>query len=434
MIQLQILSKILNEGDTSIIDNNMLGKDYFIGFEEEYDFIVGHKLEYGVVPDKATFIAKFPKYADAIVEVNEPDDYLVDTLKEDFLYHETVPILKEAAKYLKTDSNFAVEYLINAMKDIQPTYKLGGVDIIADADDRFNQFMERREHPERWFFTTGFQELDDLIHGINRKGELLVILARINQGKSWVLEKITTHIWQIGYNVGYISPEMTTDSIGYRFDTLYANYSNNGLAWSKDDVDAEQYKEYIEELKTKDNKFVVARPEDFNRAITVTKLRNWIKQNKIDILAIDGIKYLTDERAKRNDNKADKGAHLSEDLLALSLELEVPICIVAQANRSGVVEKGSNNTPGLENIGESDGIGQVATKVLSMHQKEYGVLVINVEKNRDGIVGGKLTYDWDINKGEFTFIPTYDDAEDKEVTREKTEKVKKSYNDNADVF
>lgn len=432
MIQLQIISKILNEGDMSIIDNFMLTKEHFVGYEAEYEFIIDHKQQYGNVPDKATFLAKFPQFE--IVEVQETNEYLVDTIREEYLYYQSVPAIKHAAELLKTDSNKAVDYLLNTFKNMETTYRLGGTDIIHDAMDRYEQFVERKSHPERWFFTTGFQELDDMIHGINRKGELFVIIARINQGKSWILEKMTTHVWQIGYNVGFISPEMTTEKVAYRFDTLLANYSNNGLTWSKDDIDEDEYKNYITELSKKPNRFVVATPQDFNRSITVTKLRNWIKQNKLDFVAIDGIKYLTDERARRNDNKADKGAHLSEDLLALSNELEVPIVVVSQVNRNGVVEKGSNNTPALENISESDGIGQVATKVLSIHQKEYGVLVMTSEKDRDGIVGGKLTYDWDINTGHFTFIPTYDDAQPEEKTKEKVDRVKKTYNDKTDVF
>ena len=432
MIRVQLLSKVIADNSTELLDNYMIGREYFVGFEDEYDFIYDHKQNYGTVPDAATFNAKFPKIK--LVEVNETNEYLIDTIRETYQYYCTVPILKKAAQMLKTDSNAAVEYLTKELKNIEPSYRMGGTDIISGADDRYEQFIERREHPEKWFFTTGFPELDDLIHGINRKGELLVIIARINQGKSWILEKICTHIWQIGYNVGYVSPEMVTESVGYRFDTLNANYSNNGLAWSKDEINQDEYKTYIEELKKKDNKFIVTEPADFNRSITVTKLRNWIKQNKLDFVAIDGIKYLTDERGRRTDKTSESRAHISEDLLALSNELHVPIVIVSQVNRSGVVERGSDDTPKLENISESDSIGQVATKVLAIHQKEYGVLVMTSEKNREGIVGGKLMYDWDINNGVFTFIPSFDDAESFERTREKTEKVKKSYNDSKDVF
>ena len=120
--------------------------------------------------------------------------------------------------------------------------------------------------------------------------------------------------------------------------------------------------------------------------------------------------------------------------MELSMELRIPILIVVQANRSGVVEKGTTDTPELESIRDSDGIAHNASKILSIHQKEHGVLTMTVKKQRFGAVGGKLTYNWDINAGEFQFIPSYDDAEADEVTQHKVDEVKKQYNDKADVF
>ena len=39
------------------------------------------------------------------------------------------------------------------------------------------------------------------------------------------------HSWQLGYNVGLISPEMSATKIGYRFDTLVNHFSNKNLVW-----------------------------------------------------------------------------------------------------------------------------------------------------------------------------------------------------------
>ena len=286
MVQLQILSKVLSTKDISIIEDNLLTEDYFVGYENEYEFILQHKKEYGDIPDKATFLAKFPEID--LVEVTESDRYLVDTIREEYLYYKSVPVVQKIAELLKTDANAAAEYMIQSLKELQPQYRLGGVDIIADADDRYNQFIERKEHQDDWFFTCGFEELDELIHGIQREEELFVIFARTNQGKSWVLEKMCTHIWQLGYNVGYISPEMGASSIGYRFDTLYKNFSNKGLMWGKDDIDEEEYKNYLKTLKNTKNSFIVATPNDFDRKITITKLKNWITQYKLNLVAVDG--------------------------------------------------------------------------------------------------------------------------------------------------
>ena len=433
MIALQILSKILATKDISILEDNLLTKDYFVGYENEYDFIVDHTKEYGAVPDKVTFLSKFPDVD--LVEVTESDRYLVDTIREEYLYYKSVPVVQRIAELLKSDANAAAEYMIHAMKELEPNYRLSGTDIIAEASDRYEQFIERREHQEEWFFTSGFEELDDLIHGIQREEEYFVIFARTNQGKSWVLEKMCTHVWQIGFNVGYISPEMGASSIGYRFDTLYKHFSNRGLMWGKDNVDEQEYLNYLKTLKNTKNKFIVATPNDFIRKITVAKLRNWIKQYKLDLVAIDGITYMTDERYQRGDNKTTQLTHISEDLMSLSMEMRVPILIVVQANRGGVAQDDSDGAPELETIRDSDGIAQNASKVLSIRQTKDGVLKLEVKKQRFGSVGGKLNYQWDIDTGDFVFIPAYDDAEPTEQTERKVREVKKKFSqDKEDVF
>ena len=433
MIQLQILSKVLATGDFSIIENNLLTKDYFVGYEDEYEFLLQHKKDYGNVPDKATFLSKFPEID--LVEVTESDRYLVDTIREEYLYYKSVPVVQKVAELLKTDANAAAEYMVHAIKELQPEYRLGGVNIITDANERYEQFIERKQHQNDYFFTCGFQELDDVIHGIQREEELFVIFARTNQGKSWVLEKMCTHVWQIGYNVGYISPEMGASSIGYRFDTLNKNFSNRGLMWGKDDVDENEYADYLKTLKDTKNSFIVATPNDFDRKITVTKLKNWIQQYKLDMVAVDGITYMTDERYRRGDNKTTTLTNISEDLMALSMEMKVPILIVVQANRGGVSQDDNDGTPELETIRDSDGISHNASKVISIRQTKDGILKMEVKKQRFGAVGGKLNYQWDINTGIFTFVPSEDDAEPRQRTERKVREVKKQFSgDKEDVF
>ena len=191
MIQLQVLSKIISSGSNDIVEDNLLDESYFPGYEEEYNFIQNHIKEYGNVPDRATFLGKFPEIE--LVEVTETDRYLVSALREENLYYRAVPIIQTSAKLFKADSNEAVEYLLNAIKTLQPNYDLGGTNIITDAKERYDQYIERKEHQEDWYFTSGFEELDEQIHGIQREEELFVILARTNQGKSWVLEKMCTY-------------------------------------------------------------------------------------------------------------------------------------------------------------------------------------------------------------------------------------------------
>lgn len=431
MVSLQIISKILATQDTGILDNNLLTEEYFVGYEDEIRFIVNHNREYGSVPDKATFLSKFPDIE--LVEVSESDRYLVDSIREEYLYYKSVPVVQKIAELLKTDANAAAEYMLSATKELRPQYSISSTDIIADSTDRFDQFVERKNNQDKWFFTSGFRELDDIIHGIQRGEELFVIVARTNQGKSWVLEKMCVHIWQSGFNVGYISPEMGATSIGYRFDTLYKNFSNRDLMWGGD-VKESEYKDYLDGLKSTKNRFIVATPNDFAKKITVSKLRNWVRQYDLNAIAIDGITYMTDERYSRGDNKTTTLTNISEDLMSLSMELDIPILVVVQANRGAVNHDDSEGTPELETIRDSDGIAHNASKVLSIRQTKDNILKMEIKKQRFGEVGGKLNYAWNIDTGDFMFVPSYDDAQPREKTERKMREVRKQIADKEDVF
>ena len=256
----------------------------------------------------------------------------------------------------------------------------------------------------------------------------MVFVARLGQGKSWVLVKVCTHVWKTGFNVGYISPEMSANMIGFRFDTIVNHFSNRNLMRGGE---ADGYDDYTEKLQEHKNKFIVALPSDFNKEITISKLRSWIKQNKLDLVAIDGIKYLRDERGRKNDSRTTSLTNLSEDIVELSIELKVPILVVSQANRGGASSADEDGTPGLEHIAESDGIGQCATRVIALKQKTDGVLELDVKKNRFGPLGNKLNYLWNVDTGEFTYVPTDNKASSRRSTSSDN---KQKYNDSKKVF
>lgn len=399
MIERQVLSRILETRDYSIVTDNMLDVLYFPSFQEEFKFIDGHVAEYGVVPDQYTFLAKFPNFE--MVEVTEPNEYLVSTLREEDLYRRTVPHLYRIRDLLQTDANAAAEYMLSVTKQLQPEYNIKGVDLVADASIRYQEHVERGQNPDKWYFESGFQELDDIIHGLQRGEELFVIVARTNQGKSWVLEKMCAHVWKTGFNVGYFSPEMSATSVGFRLDTLLGNFSNRGLKHG--DKGGDEYKAFIEDLQTKPNKFIMSSSRDFGKSVTVSKLRNWVKKYKLDLIALDGIKYLSDERANRNDNETMRLTHISEDLMALSVEMKIPILVAVQANREGAFDQTSDAVPTLENIRDSDGIAHNASRVLGMRQKD-NMLFMQLQKNRDGRVGDKFRYLWDIDTGNLSYV------------------------------
>lgn len=401
MVQLQFLSYALAKKDFNVFTDNNITEEYFSEYLDEFNFIKDHYNEYKSVPDAETFLAKFPDFD--LLEVTESERYLVNTIREEYLYSKSVPVIKKAAELLKTDANAASQYLQSEIVNLTPNYNTPSVDII-HSNNRLNLFSDKSLHKDKWFIPTGFKELDDIVCGWQMGEEFVVIYARTGQGKSWVLVKSMQHAWVMGKNVGYVSPEMSADKIGYRFDTLNYHFSNTALTRGNQSiVTIDEYTNYFEEISKQSNKFLVATPLDFNKKVTVSKLRTWVTQNKLDVLAIDGITYLTDERYKKGDNKTITLTNISEDLMQLSEELMIPVLVVVQSNRGGVKDD-PNATPELEDIRDSDGISHNATKVISLKQKDES-LIMAIKKNRDGVMGGKLIYQWDADVGEFSYIP-----------------------------
>ena len=426
MVSLQILNRVISTKDISIITDNNLTIDYFLEYEDEYSFIKEHFDNYKNVPDTETFINKFPDFE--LLEVNESDRYLVDAIREEYLYSKSVPVIKKAAELLKSDSNEASRYLQSELVNLTPNYTTPYVDII-HSNSRVEMFEDKSNNKDKWFIPTGFEELDDIIYGWQCGEEFVVIFARTGIGKSWVLVKTVQHAWEIGKNVGYVSPEMSADKIGYRFDTLNNHFSNMALVrGDKSKVSIDEYRQYNEKLAEHNNSILVSTPMDFNKQVTVGKLRTFVQANNLDMLAIDGITYMTDERYKRGDNKTTSLTNISEDLMELSCELKIPILVVVQSNRGGT----EKDTPDLEDIRDSDGIAHNATKVISLNQKEEA-LVMKIKKNRDGKIGDKLTYLWDIDLGEFTWMPGDCDSATIERKEQKREEVKKEYKEKRKV-
>ena len=85
MVALQILSRVIQTQDISIIERNNLTVDYFPEYQDEFEYIMNHYREYGNVPDKLTFISHFQDFE--VVEVQESESYLIDTIREEYLYY-----------------------------------------------------------------------------------------------------------------------------------------------------------------------------------------------------------------------------------------------------------------------------------------------------------------------------------------------------------
>ena len=236
---------------------------------------------------------------------------------------------------------------------------------------------------------------------------------------SWLTIYFALQAAKAGLRVGYYSGEMETDLVGYRMDTFNSNFSNGALTHGNDNV-KEAYKEYIDGIgSTIKGHLFCATPDTFGGDVTVSKIRAFIERYDLQMVCIDQLSLMSDERGAR-DNRIQY-SNLSKDLRTLQRTTKIPFIIAVQQNREDVEEKGV----GVQNIAESDRIGQDATTVLFIERKN-GNIQITVGKARNANTGDKLLYDWDINTGNLTYLPSEKDAvggvDEKELREEYNDK------------
>ena len=414
MIQLQVLNRVLTDGNLNLLIENNFNENYFSDYKEEYNFIFSHYKKYNKVPDDETMLDKFQDFE--LLSVGESEKYLVETLREDYLYQQVVPVLNRGAQLVQEDSVKCIQFLLPKLQELMQSELFGtGVDISKNTIERLSTTKERMENPGSIGISTGLPELDEIIGGWAPGEELAVILGRVNQGKSWILQFFLSKAWQLGKSVLLYSGEMSNLQVGYRFDTLISNISNRSITRGK--ITKEDFKSYESELKRiQDFKvpFIVVTPKDLGgKRLTASQLDMLIEKYRPDIVGIDQLSLMEDERGKRDVTRIQM-THLAEDLFRLSEKYSIPILADAQAKRKQNKDDDKPYSPELDDISESDGVGQNASKVISLVQAPTG-LILSVKKNRNGENNRSLNYCWDIDKGIFTYLPEVANDDDGEI-------------------
>ena len=397
--QLQVINYILNTKDSSLISLNNLTDEYFSDYKDEFNFIKNHLERYGKICDIETFFSTFN--IERLI-VNESPEYLIKALFDDYNTRKIVKVVNQIKPDLINGNvDEAVNKIKSTVENMSQGVSLQCVDILKDTR-RYDDYIERIKDFGRYYISTGFPELDQIVGGFDREEELATIVARTNYGKSWILLKCAVAACKQGLNVGIYSGEMSERKVGYRIDTLIGHISNGGLTHGNEAIQV-QYQKYIENLPTMfTGSMKVLTPNMVNGPVTVNTLRLFIEKEHLDILFVDQLSLLEDQR--KGYTPVEKMSNISKDLKLLQVLKRVPIISVCQQNRQA-----SENGVDTTLIAQSDRIGQDSTMILFLEKKE-DVMKLHLVKSRDSENGKTLTYHVDLNTGNFVYIPSDKDG------------------------
>lgn len=427
--QYQLLNRILQTGDYSIVLKNNLSAEFFFNYKAEFNYIKAHYEKYGTVPDRFTFANAFTSFE--VIDVNEPDSFLLEKLQEDYNDAYVATNFNKVKELMENGHRKeAINLFKQAAQDFNTSIGVTYTSVIGSAQQRYDAYVEKINNKESYYMSTGLTELDSLIGGIDRKNEYMIISARTGVGKSWILDKMAVAAYKQGFKAMMYSGEMTADKVGYRFDTLNGGIKNSALMRGYADI-KDEYQRYVQTLpKMSKGDLILVEPKDLHGPATVDALKSAASIVRPDIVFIDQASLLEDMSGARVMH--EKVANISKAIKNWQVLAGIPIVLVTQMNR----QKNEDGSKDTTQIGLSDRLPQDATTLLMLDKApsktltdNYGnpIMELNIDivKARDGGDGQKLTYAINFNKGTFKYLPS---EKDKISSEEDLNKLQQSYN------
>jgi replicative DNA helicase len=411
--QVQLIAAVVDLGSLRDCQQAGLTRDHFSQWPDAWDFVERHNNQFGRTPTRQTLENRFPRLSFPKGQTGDIQ-FLIEEVRGQWLYDQMSELMEKTVQLMVAPDR-TVQDALNFMQSesqlIQSRHGSSNRDTDLLREGRFqllDQAVRRRAamfDPSLKGLQTGFREFD---RGGLDPEELVVVLARITQGKSWALLYMASQALLQGKKVLYFPLEMSLAQVGFRLHVILQSvylqrnpelmkeiqpFLNRSLS-DGSGYDFPSYKKFLELLETTvQGSFVVSEtPGKLSPASVMAK----IQEHRPDAVFID---YLT---LMGSDSKSDLEGWQDIKIMMNSLKSiaqgqKVPIITAAQASRAAVSRKGP---PELDDIAFGDAIGQDADRVISIKQLSRRVTKTLIIKNRhqDARTTSYLEHDWNRGK------------------------------------
>ena len=213
---------------------------------------------------------------------------------------------------------------------------------------------------------TGFYQIDKATNGL-QKSDMIIIAARPGVGKtSLAMNIVTNAALDSKAKCAVFSLEMGREQLAQRMLFSVANVSM-AKALRGDLNESDWAKIWKAEKKLKEADIFIDDNAMNTPSQVLSKCRKLKREKGLDLVAIDYLGLMKSD--EKTDNRQNEVASISRQLKILAKEINVPVLVLCQLNRS--VEQRENGKPGkpvLSDLRESGAIEQDADTVWFIHR------------------------------------------------------------------
>lgn len=401
-----LLSRILFNDEWGRVLDKKVTPELFGDAEtrDVFMFISKFYNDYGKVPSIDLIEQEFPNLS--LPYAKEPCEYYIDKMTEVYVRNKGSKLLLDHARLLVTKPLEGLkrirEGVLALSVEAEPTRD---VDLVKSTKDRMERYLRIKNAGGVDGYSTPWKVLDEATMGMHG-GEFFAIVSRPGLGKTFMLTIFADHAFRSGLKSLFITNEMSIDQILQRFDAVHFKLPYREFrAGLLPDALEQRYFEGLEKM---------AKAEQENRLVVVSDVSGVssigakIDQYKPDVVFIDGLYLLSDDRAASS--KWESITNISRDIKKLARKKNIPIVATTQFNRAA--DSISMDKVTLSNLGFSDSIGQDADVVLGLFRTKdmemNNELAVRMLKVREG-EPNDFTLLWDLRNMRFTVLDTNND-------------------------
>jgi replicative DNA helicase len=393
--EIRLLSKIIesNNPDIPLIKYGIQG-DHFkdIIARRVYGIILEHRNRFGGVPSAELIQEKIKEFKP--VKSTDTIEALCEQVVQSNFEIEMGKLLQKVTSLADTSPKDALNSMTKGARELQSKWKFSPNDI--NLTDQVRPILDTYQSTKLFRGVTGLPYpwpfLSEETGGMHPQN-LIVIYGSPKSCKSWVMLYMAIHLYkQCGKRVLVITKEMSSEQIAKRAVAIYAKVNYGQFSKGKLDTEEEiRVRKELEKMaidsKEKADtpsvgKFIISDGRGAaGGAVSVSSILAKVDEYRPDIVFVDGVYLLADDRTKERTIDYKNITHITQDLKELAQIKNIPVVITTQANRGG------DSASKYDDIGYSASFTRDADVVLRIFrdykEKEIAVVIKAIREGEE---------------------------------------------------
>jgi replicative DNA helicase len=297
MEEAKLLSKIIDENNFYTLTKHNIDATDFEAYPHVYTFVKEYVNSFHQTPDYRTVVEKFSDF-DYKADVSDSYVYLCKTIKSHSAKRKAVLKLGKVNEYFKTMSGeeFArwLKEEATALEALATSSSMSGTNYATNGEERKEWYNENKDTRSLSFIPTPYETLTQYLGGGFELGDMILLLAFTNRGKTWIGTDIGRVAYKSGFGVLHYSPELSKKQQVYRLDTLEGHFNNVDIRRGALDNEEEYFK-FLDNFNEKnETPYIIKTMEDLPNGLSVEVIEADLQMygDKIQMVVIDGLNLM----------------------------------------------------------------------------------------------------------------------------------------------